>query len=43
PGHGRKIQQPLSNNPDELAKQFTQEILSYGDVPFVLFGHSVGA
>lgn len=43
PGHGRNIQQPLSNNPNELAEQFLQDILSYGDVPFVLFGHSVGA
>ena len=43
PGHGRKIQQNLTNNPDDLAEQFAQEILSYGDLPFVLFGHSVGA
>lgn len=43
PGHGRKIQQQLSNDPDGLAEQFAQEILTYGDVPYVLFGHSVGA
>lgn len=43
PGHGRKIQQPLSNDPDGLAEQFAQEILTYGDIPYVLFGHSVGA
>lgn len=43
PGHGRKIQQQLSNDPDGLAEQFAQEILTYGDVPCVLFGHSVGA
>ncbi|MBK0065081.1 MULTISPECIES: thioesterase II family protein [unclassified Acinetobacter] len=42
PGHGRKIQQQLSNDPDGLAEQFAQEILTYGDVPCVLFGHSVG-
>lgn len=43
PGHGRKIQQKLTNDPDELAEQFVQEILNYGDIPFALFGHSVGA
>ncbi len=43
PGHGRKIQQPLSHDPDFLAAHFATEILAYGDVPYALFGHSVGA
>lgn len=43
PGHGRKIQQPLSHDPDFLAHQFSLEILAYGNMPYVLFGHSVGA
>ncbi|WP_151753478.1 thioesterase II family protein [Acinetobacter soli] len=42
PGHGRKIQQPLSHDPDFLAHQFSLEILDYGNTPCVLFGHSVG-
>lgn len=32
PGHGRKIQQPLSHDPDFLAHQFSLEILAYGNI-----------
>lgn len=43
PGHGRKIKEQLINDPDKLAEIFIQEIKSFGDKKFILFGHSVGA
>lgn len=41
-GHGMKMQQALINNSDILAKNIVDEILTYQEKPFILFGHSVG-
>ena len=41
-GHGRKINEPLINDPDHLANQIVHDIQHYPTMPFVLFGHSVG-
>ena len=41
-GHGMKMQQALINHPDIVAKNIVDEILTYPEKPFILFGHSVG-
>ncbi|MFT4020489.1 MAG: alpha/beta fold hydrolase [Acinetobacter sp.] len=43
PGHGKKIQQALTHDPNTLAQILADEIKTYGNHPFILFGHSVGA
>lgn len=41
-GHGSKSDQPLIDNPQILASDIAQTIMTYRDVPYILFGHSVG-
>ncbi|WP_445115298.1 thioesterase II family protein [Acinetobacter sp. WZC-1] len=41
-GHGLKINEPLLDDPDLLARQIVEEIQHYAELPFILFGHSVG-
>lgn len=43
PGHGALVKQPLVLDPDYLSHYILEQIQSYGDRPFMLFGHSVGA
>lgn len=43
PGHGALVKQPLVNDPDYLSQFIFEQIQGYGEQPFVLFGHSVGA
>ncbi|WP_430737019.1 thioesterase II family protein [Psychrobacter sp. VH5] len=42
PGHGSRSGQPLVNDPNVLAADIAQTIMSYKDMPYILFGHSVG-
>ena len=42
PGHGRKIREPLTDQPQEIAQRFYEEIKAYSNQPFGIFGHSVG-
>jgi surfactin synthase thioesterase subunit len=43
PGHGSLVKQALTHDPDELSQYVVKKIQSYGEQPFILFGHSVGA
>ena len=43
PGHGIKAKDALVDDPAILAKQIAQEVKRVGDVPVILFGHSLGA
>ena len=43
PGHGIRSQEVLVNDIQKLAKQLYQDLASYCDRPYVLFGHSMGA
>lgn len=43
PGHGKKIQENLTHDPNQLAQILCNEIKAFGNHPFILFGHSVGA
>ncbi|WP_111894462.1 thioesterase II family protein [Acinetobacter sp. MB5] len=43
PGHGKKIRENLTHDPHQLAHQLCEEIKTFGNYPFILFGHSVGA
>lgn len=43
PGHGKKIQEQLTHDPNQLAHILLEEIKAFGNHPFILFGHSVGA
>lgn len=41
-GHGSRSGQPLVNDPNVLAADIAQTIMSYKNIPYILFGHSVG-
>ncbi|MHA3081430.1 thioesterase II family protein [Acinetobacter sp. ANC 5502] len=43
PGHGKKIRENLTHDPNQLAQILCDEIKAFGNHPFILFGHSVGA
>lgn len=43
PGHGSKMNEPLIQNPEELAEKIANYISRYSDLPYLLFGHSLGA
>lgn len=43
PGHGTLVKQPLVHDPDCLSQLIFEQLQGYGEQPFVLFGHSVGA
>lgn len=43
PGHGTLVRQALIHDPDQLSRYILDKIQAYGDQPFALFGHSVGA
>ncbi len=42
-GHGTKVKEPLIDDPAILAGRIAQEVRKYGDLPIILFGHSLGA
>jgi surfactin synthase thioesterase subunit len=42
PGHGTLVKQALTHSPEALTKHVVEKIQSYGDQPFILYGHSVG-
>lgn len=43
PGHGDRVGESFSTRIDELVIPITQALLPLMDLPFVLFGHSLGA
>jgi surfactin synthase thioesterase subunit len=44
PGRGARMDEPLATNPRQLAEQLAAELLHARlDVPYALFGHSLGA
>ncbi|MFD2877090.1 thioesterase II family protein [Paenibacillus rhizoplanae] len=42
PGRGARITEPAIDNVDILTDLLLQEMKEYTDVPYVLFGHSMG-
>jgi surfactin synthase thioesterase subunit len=43
PGRGARMDEPLATDPRALASQLAVELLAQLDVPYALFGHSLGA
>ncbi|MDT7543403.1 MAG: hypothetical protein QOE33_3307 [Acidobacteriota bacterium] len=43
PGRGRRLSEPLFTSVEELTPVLAQALLPYCDLPFVFFGHSMGA
>src|SRR5262245_13119588 len=43
PGHGNRLREPLSKSVEPLVKSLAEELKPYLEVPFSLFGHSMGA
>jgi medium-chain acyl-[acyl-carrier-protein] hydrolase len=43
PGRGRRLGEPAFESVDELVPALAQALLPYFDLPFVFFGHSMGA
>jgi surfactin synthase thioesterase subunit len=43
PGRGRRLGEPAFTSVDELVPALSQALLPYFDLPFVFFGHSMGA
>ena len=43
PGRGRRLSEPLFTSVEELIPVLAQALLPYCDLPFVFFGHSMGA
>ncbi|MBF0303703.1 MAG: thioesterase [Desulfamplus sp.] len=42
PGHGRRLQEPLITDIHDLVSDIFHQIPSFGDRPFVIWGHSMG-
>jgi medium-chain acyl-[acyl-carrier-protein] hydrolase len=43
PGHGRRVSEPPVRDARELAAAISSALVPFLDVPFALFGHSMGA
>ncbi len=43
PGRGRRLREPLHTDIDLLVSEMVESLLEYLDIPFVFFGHSMGA
>lgn len=43
PGRGVRFSEPLIHDMTELVEQMADDFLSYQDIPFLFFGHSIGS